>query len=180
MKLSMMLAVLLSCAPGLALAADSGAAAPLDDASLALTLRTANDAEIQAARTASEKTGSASVKDFAQMMLLGHQKSNEDIAANLKRMGEVPQENAMATSLRSEAETQASQLASQSGDAFDKAYLDQQVDAHKKVLSLLDDALSNPVARDPQFRALLENTRETVRTHLEHAEGLQANAKTLR
>ena len=67
-------------------------------------------------------------------------------------------------------------LASLSGKAFDKAYVDNEVTYHETVLGALDKTLI-PNASNAELKALLVKVRPAFVAHLEHAKHIQAELK---
>jgi putative membrane protein len=111
-------------------------------------MATADSAEIQAAQIATKKATNAQVRQFAQEMIRDHGKAAKDDAAlaqklnvDLKTAGNQGQ---MAQSVQSMAQQTAQQLNSTpKGAAFDKAYIDSQVQGHQSVLENLQRIAGN-------------------------------------
>lgn len=165
-----MLAVALAC--GSAWAQKTG----LGDAAVAGIIKTANDVEIDAARTAAQKSGSQDVRNFAMRMLSDHRKNNDELAATLKSLNMQATDGDFSRSLRREAQAQKARLMPKTGASFESAYLRGQISAHRSVLEALDKALSAPEPRDQKFKSLLKRTRDAVADHLKHAEQLQSSS----
>ena len=70
-----------------------------------------------------------------------------------------------------QAEATSQKLASLTGAAFDKAYIDNEVAYHKAVNSALSATLI-PDAQNPELKSLLERGLKVFQSHLEHAEKL--------
>ena len=125
-----------------------------------------NLAEIEAARMAQGKTQSEQVKNFAQQMIDDHTKA----------LGEVQQlAQAKGVSLPIELDRthkrKAERMGALSGDAFDRAYMNQAgVADHKKTHALLERAQSR--AKDPDLKALAARTMPIVDQHLNSAQQL--------
>ena len=68
------------------------------------------------------------------------------------------------------------QVASKSGAAFDKAYIDNEVAYHKAVINAVENVLI-PDANNADLKSLLQNVLPVLKTHLEHAEMVQKNLK---
>jgi putative membrane protein len=58
------------------------------------------------------------------------------------------------------------------GAAFDRAYMDREVEYHQTVLDAIDQTLL-PNVQNAELRALLEQTRPAVASHLEMAKSIQ-------
>ena len=63
-------------------------------------------------------------------------------------------------------------LESKSGDAFNKAYIDNEVAYHKAVIGAVENVLI-PDATNAELKSLLQNVLPVLKTHLEHAEMVQ-------
>ena len=66
-------------------------------------------------------------------------------------------------------------LSGLNGDAFDKAYIDNEVSYRETVVKALDDTLI-PNAKNPELLGLLMKVRDVTVAHLEHAKQLQKTA----
>jgi putative membrane protein len=88
------------------------------------------------------------------------------------RLGLTPEENPTSTQLKQGGEQSAVQLGGLSGAAFDRAYIDHEVEYHQTVLDAIDQTLI-PNAQNADLRALLEQVRPAIAAHLEHAKRLQ-------
>jgi len=63
-------------------------------------------------------------------------------------------------------------LKSKSGDAFNKAYIDNEVAYHKAVISTVESVLI-PQSQNAELKQLLQNVLPTLKAHLAHAEMTQ-------
>lgn len=152
------------------------APAPPDDASLAGLVKAANQAEIDAAKMAVTKAVSEDVKDFAQMMIDEHTQAEADVDAVLRQIAVTPKESDASKELRQEALRQTGNLSRLTGAEFDRAYMEQQVRAHRKVLYALDQAVPERPGRPAALQDLIARTRDAVAGHLRHAERLSAQS----
>lgn len=178
MKALALAAAVLALSPLLFAAEAPPPQASMDDAAVAGLLRTANDAEIDAAKMAVSKGMSPKVKAFAKMMIADHRKNNMEVEAWLKAHGREARDSEASTSLRQDAQKQSAQLMALKGADFDAAYVEQQVKAHQMVLESIDRALASTERQDPSFSALLRKTAGAVSRHLQKAQKLQSqNAK---
>jgi putative membrane protein len=62
------------------------------------------------------------------------------------------------------------------GDAFDKAYIDNEVTYHQAVLDAIDKTLI-PNAKNDQLKDLLQKVRPAIDAHLQHAKQIQSALK---
>jgi putative membrane protein len=67
-------------------------------------------------------------------------------------------------------------LNAKSAKDFDKAYINNEVAYHKAVISAVETVLI-PQAQNAELKALLQQVVPTLKTHLAHAEMVQANLK---
>ena len=61
------------------------------------------------------------------------------------------------------------------GKDFDKAYIDSEVDAHKKVLDLATQAMAQ--AQNTELKNLIQKAAPVIQSHLDLAESIQKNLK---
>jgi len=146
----------------------------VDDAHLTAMIKAVNEGEIKAGRLAEKKAKSKDVKSFARMMIKEHTQNNSEIAAVSKRIGLQPTENDQITSMKDDMKKDMEGLQGQSGEDFDKQYVDQMVTDHQKALDQLNKALQNNQGRNEQVDGLLKKTIQAVQKHLDHAQKLQA------
>jgi putative membrane protein len=159
----------LSCAE--ALAQDKAAA--LTDANIAAIVVGANTIDAEYGRIAKEKSTNAEVRTFAETMIATHEAVNRQATELAAKLGLRPVDNETSKALAEEARRMRERLRGLSGRAFDRAYIDNEVAFHQKVLDAIDGVLI-PGARNPELKALLESVRPAIVGHLEHAKRLQA------
>jgi putative membrane protein len=150
-------------------------ATPLSDPQIVEVLDLANSAEIEQAKVAQSKSKNTRVKKFADMMVSHHGKAKE----KTKKLDLKPAESPLAVQLKGESENMLSTLKSTPPADFDSKYIDAQVDAHKKVLSTINEQLI-PAATDPELKKLLAEMQKTVDSHLTEAEKIQAELASAR
>jgi putative membrane protein len=156
-------------------AAVSAAPAPagaVTDPQIAAIVVAANDVDIAAGQLARERGSNAEVKAFAERMVTDHTGVNKAATDLVTRLGVAPEPNATSQQLTSDGEAARQRLQGQSGAAFDRAYIDQEVAYHQAVLDAIDQTLI-PGAQNAELKALLEQTRPAVAAHLEHARRIQ-------
>jgi len=159
-------------APATAPAPAEAAAPALSDEEIFKLLDVANTAEVEQGKLAQTKARSAKVKNFAALMIQHHTKAKEKGSKLSAKLGITPAETAMATQMKSEADSKLMNLKNTSGQDFDRAYMDLQVEEHQKLLTKIDEKLM-PSAKDPQLKALLQELRTTVESHLKEAQKIQ-------
>jgi len=140
----------------------------LGDGEIAAITDAANSAEIEQGRLARDKAKDPRVRDFAAMMVDHHGEAQKD----QQKLNVEPTASADSKRMQDDAEAALKALKQKSGKEFDRAYLQLQIEEHRKVLSALNDQLL-PSAKDGKLEAYLENIKPKVESHLAQAERLQ-------
>ena len=153
-------------------AAPAAPAGTVSDAQIAAIVLTANTVDSAGGVVAQQKGTNAEVKKFGQTMVADHGGVNKQAVALAGRLNLTPEENPTSTQLKQGGEQSAAQLNGLSGAAFDRAYIDHEVEYHQTVLDALDQTLI-PNAQNGELKALLEATRPAVAAHLQMAKDLQ-------
>lgn len=144
-----------------------------NDAQIAHIVVTANQVDIDAGKLAEKRAKHADVKALGKQMVTDHtavNKQAKDLAARLKVK---PEDNATSQSLKKGGDENVKKLKTLKGDAFDKAYVDQEVAYHQAVLDAIDKTLI-PNAKNAELKALIEKVRPAIDGHLQHARMIQA------
>jgi len=168
MNLKHSLSILL-VAPALALAQGKPS-----DPQIAHIVVTANQIDIDAGKLAKSKSKNKEVQAFAQQMITDHTAVNQQAGALAKKLGVKPEDNDTSKSLKKGATENVANLKKLSGAAFDKAYVDHEVDYHQAVLDAIDKVLV-PSAQNAELKGLIEKVRPAIAAHLDHAKHLQAD-----
>ena len=158
-----------------ALLAVSGAAfaqAP-NDAQIAHIVVTANQVDIDAGKLAQKQAKSAEVKAFGKQMVTDHTAVNKQAIALANKLKVKPEDNATSQGLKSGGDANVKKLKTLKGDAFDKAYVDQEVTYHQAVLDAIDKVLI-PNAKNAELKELIVKVRPAIDGHLQHAKMVQA------
>lgn len=123
-------------------------------------------AEIETGKLAQEKSQNAEIKTFAQQMVTDHTAANEKLATIAKQLDiETPDSAALTDKVRKV-------ILEWRDDSFDKSYVNNQVDAHKKTVELFKkEAMSSDKA---ELKAFASETLPKLEAHLKEAEALQA------
>jgi putative membrane protein len=166
LKSSLIAAAILGVAGG------AWAQAP-NDAQIAAIVVSANQVDIDAGHVAESKASSAEVKAFGKQMVTDHAGVNKQATALVTKLGVKPEDNPTAQSLKSGGADNVKNLKTLTGAAFDKAYVDHEVEYHQQVIDALDKTLI-PNAKNAELKALLVKVRPAFVAHLEHAKHLQA------
>lgn len=148
----------------------------LTDPEIASIAVTANQIDVDYAAIAQKKSKNAEILRFAKTMQDDHNaviKLATDLA---HKLGVVPKMNATTQSLLDGAKKETTALHSKSGNAFNKAYINNEVAYHKAVVGTVENVLI-PQTKNEELKALLVKVLPTLKTHLEHAEMVQKNFK---
>src|SRR5215470_10482326 len=159
-----------------AFAAREKSTAPPTDPQIAMIAVTADTIDIDAGKLAAEKTTNPKVKDFAELMVRDHTSVNDQATALVKKLNLTPEESATSQGLKADADKEAAKLKGLTGAAFDKAYVNNEVAYHEKVLGAVDKTLI-PNAKNTELKNLLESARPIFVSHLNHAKEVQASLK---
>jgi putative membrane protein len=126
--------------------------------------------EVQLGQIASDRGSSQAVKDFGAKMVTDHGKANDELKSIADSKGLT-----LPDKLDAKHRAMVDKLGGMSGSAFDKAYVDAMVAAHKK-----DDALFAKEAssgEDADIKAFAGKTDETVKMHLSMIQDIQSKMK---
>jgi putative membrane protein len=148
------------------------AAQPLTDANIAAIVVAANTIDIENGKLALERSGSGEIRQFAQTMITDHTGVNKAAVDLVTKLKVAPVENPTSTGLIESANATRASLRARGGADFDRAYIANEVDYHRAVLTAIDDALI-PSAENVELRALLVSVRPAIAAHLQHAESLK-------
>ena len=160
----------------MALAGAAFAQAGPNDAQIAHIVVTANQVDIDAGKLAEKKGASGEVKAFGKMMITDHSGVNKQAIALAKKLKVKPQDNDTSKALKKEGQENLAKLKGLKGAAFDKAYIEHEIDYHQQVLDAVDKVLL-PNAKNEELKALITKVRPAFVAHLEHAKQVQANLK---
>src|SRR5678815_1242632 len=162
-------AVVLFLATPVALAQPPGP----NDAQIAAIVVTANQVDIDAGKLAESKSTDSKVKAFGKQMVTDHTGVNKSATDLVTKLKVKPEDNATAQSLKKGGQENVAHLKTLKGAAFDKAYVDHEVDYHQQVIDAIDKTLI-PSAQNAELKALLVKVRPAFIAHLDHAKHLQS------
>lgn len=140
----------------------------LDEASSVGVLGTLNAGEIDLARYALEHARSGAVRDLAQQMIDQHTDAQTRVGAWAASAQVTERESDVSRYLETGAREVRTRLEATAADAFDRAYVQSQIDMHTEALELLDQRIL-PGAHDEAFRTLATSIRASIAEHLGHA-----------
>lgn len=146
------------------------AASQFSDASVLGFLGMVNNSEIEAAKVARERGSSNRVREFARMMESEHTEF-------LRRSRALATEIGMEPELPEAQELERMHLAAMDrlgreprGQPFDRAYIASQIDAHERVLAMMQAASNDQ--RDPRLTTHLRSGMAAIEQHRDRARGL--------
>lgn len=140
------------------------------DADFATEAAVGGLAEVELGKVALSKSSNAKVKEFANMMVNDHGKANEElkmIAAN--------KQIALPMALDEKHQKMADELNGLTGRDFDKKYVDDMVDGHKKTLDLMEKEAKD--GKDAELKAFAAKTAPIVKAHLDMIQKMQDSMK---
>ncbi|MBK3466202.1 MULTISPECIES: DUF4142 domain-containing protein [Pseudomonas] len=155
-----------------ALSASMGSAFAATDNDFVDNAAAGGIAEIETSRLALEKSQSADIKQFAEMMITDHGKANDELATIAKAHDiEVPD----TTTLVKQAKEKILEMRD---DSFDAAYANNQVKAHEDTIELFKKQ-ANTVTDDKvkgatELKAFAQKMLPGLEKHLSAAKELQA------
>lgn len=146
----------------------------LTDPEIASVAVIANQIDIQYAKIAIKKSHNKQVIDFAKTMARDHGAVIKQAVALAQKLGVTPKDNPttkafLAGSLKTKA-----MLNSKRGNAFDKAYVDNEVAYHKAAIKEVENVLI-PETTNGELKSLLQSALPLFKEHLAHAEMVQKN-----
>ncbi|EGT5660213.1 DUF4142 domain-containing protein [Cronobacter dublinensis] len=152
---------------GAAAQTESGAKLSAGDEKALKDMAQANINEVAAAKIALSKAESSDVKAYAQKMVDDHGSALTKVEAVAKQKGVT-----LPTEPDAKHKAMAEKLEKQSGDAFDKAYMENAgTKDHKMVLSKLQSDATK--IKDPDVKALADAHTPVVEQHLKAAEEMK-------
>lgn len=156
-------------------ASSTNAGGSWSDANILALLDAANAADSSEGAIAATKGTSAAVRNFGKQMVSDHHKmrvQGEALAKKLKLTPTPPADDNTTSDTQKEMDNLNSTA---KGKDFDKAYIDGQVDDHKKVLDLAVKAMGQ--AQSTELKNLIQKATPTVQSHLDKAQSIQKTLK---
>ena len=141
-----------------------------DDASFAVEAANGGMAEVELGKIAEQKATNPRVKKFAEMMVMDHSKANEELMA-LAKVKNIT----LPKTCGPDEQKVMDDLNKKSGKDFDKAYVDNMVDDHKKDVKKFQDATKD--CKDPDIKAFATKTLPVLQTHLDSITAIQKSMK---
>jgi putative membrane protein len=141
------------------------------DENIVALLDEANAADSTAGSIAATKGTNSAVRDFGKRMMRDHHQlraQGQALAKKLKITPAAPADDPLAADVQKYAETLNTTA---KGKDFDKAYIDGEVDVHKKVLDLATKAARQ--TQNTELKNLIQKAAPMIQTHLDLAESIQ-------
>jgi putative membrane protein len=132
----------------------------------------ANDslAEIELGKVAQQNAASDDVKKFGQRMVDDHSKANQELMPIAQKLGvELP------TAPQGKHARMVKDLSKKNGAKFDKDYVNDMVNDHKKAVKLFET--KSKKADNEELRQFAAKTLPTLQEHLKMAQDMQASMK---
>ncbi|ANH81880.1 hypothetical protein A8C56_13660 [Niabella ginsenosidivorans] len=136
-----------------------------EDAKFAVDAASGGMAEVQLGELAQNKGTDPRVKEFGKLMVTDHTRANDEL-----KMLAATKNITLPPAPDNDKQKAAADLSSKSGSDFDKAYIKQMVEDHRKTIDLFEDAQKN--AKDADIKAFAVKTLPVLRTHLQHIQSL--------
>jgi putative membrane protein len=145
----------------------------VSDAQITAALEAANIRDLDQARIAAKRAVDPRVAAFAEEMLTGLERGEVKLRGLETQQGDTPQEGPTSDQVKLAGESALLALRTATSSAFDRTYIDAQVDEQRRVLTLIDRLL--PEAQGPALKALLDDYRARVASRLREATDIQAS-----
>jgi putative membrane protein len=116
--------------------------------------------EVELGKLAAEKGASQEVKDFGNQMVKDHSKANDDLKEVAGKMNVT-----MPEKVDPKHQAMIAKMSALSGAAFDKAYVNGMVKAHKQDIALFESA--DKEVKNEDLKAFIEKTVPVMKGHLE-------------
>lgn len=138
-----------------------------DETAFANKVASSDQFEIESGTLAAGRSASAEVKAFGSMLVTDHRKSSADLKV-------VVGDNAtLAPALEADQSAKLAALKAANGAAFDRLFLEQQVEAHGKAYQMLTDFAAD--GSSEQLRSFATKVAPVVKQHLDKAKAIQAH-----
>lgn len=149
------------------------AAPALTDPQIAAIVVAANQVDVDAGELALKKSKNPEVKKFAERMVTDHKAVNKAAVDLVTKLKVTPEESDASKSLTSGGADKRAELEKLDGDAFDRAYVDNEVAYHEAVIGVLKSQLI-PAATNQELKDTLVGVQPAFDAHLQHAKSIQA------
>ncbi len=127
-------------------------------------------AEVELGNVAQQNASSDAVKQFGQRMVQDHSKASKELERLVSKKG-----IALSKTVDEEQRTDAVKFSKLSGPNFDRAYMREMVDDHKKTLEEFQHQADN--AQDPDVRSFAVNSLPNLQDHLRQAQEVMSSLR---
>ena len=141
-----------------------------DDAKFAVAAANGGMAEVELGKLAQQKAAGSKVKDFGAMMVTDHTKAGDELKALAKSKNIT-----LPAAIDADEQKVKDDLSAKSGADFDKAYVSNMIDDHKKDIKDFEDASKN--VKDPDLKAFAVKTLPTLKMHLSAIQNIHDSMK---
>ena len=146
-------------------------AAPMTDANIIAVLDAANVADSVGGKLASTKGTSADVRNYGRLMMSEHHMLREE-GQRVARAATITPMPPAGDQTQSKGEQNQKMLTDmQKGAAWDKMYIDHEVQMHEQVLQTAKQA--HEQAQNAEVKAMIEKAQPVIEKHLERAREIQ-------
>lgn len=142
------------------------ASGSLTDAEIIGVAETANASEVAQSELAEKKARNRTARSFAELMVAEHDDLERRTEALAKEIG--AEQSPVSADLKRTGDTIRRKLSQAARTAFDRVYLQTQIDEYQKVLKAFDERLI-PAAKSPKLKSLLGELRTDEAHHLQIA-----------
>ena len=143
-----------------------------NDAEVAHIAVIANKIDVETAKLAKKKSEQSDVIGFANTMISDHTAVIQKAKDLAEKLGVKPQKNSLSKKLMEDARKTRSMLRKKSAGAFNKAYINHEVQYHKAVINTIEDVLL-PDTENAELKDLLEGVLPALKAHLKQAKNIQ-------
>jgi putative membrane protein len=116
--------------------------------------------EVEMGKLAAEKGGSDAVKDFGNRMVKDHSKANDQLKDVAAKIGV-----AVPGKVNAKHQAMIDKMSAMSGPAFDKAYVKEMVNDHKKTIAELETA--GKEVKNADLKKFIDDTVPVIKDHLD-------------
>src|SRR6266566_8553027 len=155
----------------MAAGAPAAGAGTWTDPNIFALLDEANAADSSAGAVAATKGTAAAVRDFGKRMMRDHHQLRAQGQALAKKLKITPTPPTNDNMISDSQKNMDNLNSTAKGKDFDKAYIDSEVDGHKKVLDLATKAMSQ--AQSTELKNLIQKAAPVIQGHLDKAESIQ-------
>jgi len=141
-----------------------------DDAKFAVAAANGGMAEVELGTLAQQKAANPKVKDFGAMMVSDHSKANDEMKALAKSKGIT-----LPAAVDAKEQKVKDDLSAKSGADFDKTYVSNMIDDHKKDIKEFEDASKN--CKDADLKAFAVKTLPVLKMHLDAIQKIHDSMK---